>query len=705
MQHKLPGTTGSNNNEQLVQYQGDSHRIECKAQEPMELESYMTRVFQNVGAIGEYCRGQFDSIVARMTQLQDDGQILEQAVTLLAKRADAISDVSIRNNNTMDFLSQATNQIIWKLNEVEKRSMQGLDQASIIQELKVSKEISEDKIKKLETITEKLNSNLNDASSQIRILMTKNRELEDIIKCINKKNDELEYTSQLQEAKLKDITRIVQDINALPEQIREVKRDQLGLEQDLEKINKTLKKTEEKVKGIGNKQLSKSELNKIEELYVEVNDLKNKSAELQIMVETIDEEALLKRLKKELTDSNQSEISKILENIKNMQEDFNGNKSNNEKLSKLLVEMRKKIDVEMKRIDDLKCNKELEEAKWNKVNDNLARSQNDIENLFQKIKNQTNEIVSLEAKVFDYSFKEFVSSFNERVDNRLVPLKKEMQDLAKVLEKSSSTRDETSAKIVDVVKKMVDNRLDSFTDSIDQKLIHIANAKNVSPQIPSKSIDGKQILYKFNGQVLDNSKLQASIDGQVKIKWCKFAEQCYNMKCKYYHQEELCLNWKVCNSPTCRLRHPKLKKYNEDQWLSRQVRENHYNRQNDFAKQRSFPQKQSNYQDNLKIQMKKQFNEDFVPFNKPMKTTKPTTQNHSFHQPLHICRFGTNCWNRDCTKRHPRETKRDREILDGLGFLGKIHNVYNSENRVDSNFFQRRPPGVYVGAGGKLRFY
>jgi len=74
-----------------------------------------------------------------------------------------------------------------------------------------------------------------------------------------------------------------------------------------------------------------------------------------------------------------------------------------------------------------------------------------------------------------------------------------------------------------------------------------------------------------------------------------------------------------------------------------------------------------------------------------MKTTKPTTQNHSFHQPLHICRFGTNCWNRDCTKRHPRETKRDREILDGLGFLGKIHNVSNSENRVDSNFFREGP--------------
>ena len=88
-------TTGKNADElQIAHCQGTHHQKQSTGQEPMELESYMAKVFQNVGAIGEYCRGQFDSIATRMTQLQDDGQILEQAVSLLARKVDDIADVS-----------------------------------------------------------------------------------------------------------------------------------------------------------------------------------------------------------------------------------------------------------------------------------------------------------------------------------------------------------------------------------------------------------------------------------------------------------------------------------------------------------------------------------------------------------------------------------------------------------------------------------
>ena len=87
----------------------------------------------------------------------------------------------------MDILSQATNQIIWKLNEIDKRVSQRSEQTSEIQELKISKEINEEKIKELEMSVEKLNSNLNNTSSHFKNLMTKNRELEEVIKGINKK--------------------------------------------------------------------------------------------------------------------------------------------------------------------------------------------------------------------------------------------------------------------------------------------------------------------------------------------------------------------------------------------------------------------------------------------------------------------------------------------------------------------------------------
>jgi len=632
MQANLSETTDvSNQQHQLVQYHGikpSNHGIQ---NEPMELESYMSQVIKNIGAIGDFCRGQFDSISTRMTQLQDDGEVLERAVSMLANRSDAIAEVSTKNNTTMELLSQAIHQIIWKLNEIDKRTSQGSsDQISVIRDLKVSKELVEDKIKKLELSVEKLNSNFVSASSLIKNLMTKNQELEDSIRESMKKGDELEDAAKVQDSKTKNLLKSLNDLGNLPEQIRAIKRDQLGYDQDLDKMNKALKKAEEKFKGLGDRQQLKSDLSKVEDLSSEVHDLKDKYGELKIMVETVNEDAILKRLKKDLDDSNQSEFSKILKNIKNLEDDLKGHYINNDKLSKLSIDLKKKIEGEMKRIDELKSYKESENVKWNSVNENLEQTKVEIDKLSKKINSNANDVLKLEAEVFDYSFKEFTNSFNERVDNRLIPLRNEIQDMTKFINKVSSSFDTPLEKILETVKKMVDNKLDGFTDSIDQKLIHLANSKNISPQVPSKSLDGKQILYKINDKVIDPDKLQASIDGKIKIKWCKFQNQCKILSCKFYHESELCPNFKNCCSPTCYFRHPCAKLEDKKKRMWNNSQSSNSNSRKYFSARVNGTSKSIGSQPD-----KEQTSDNFIPFNSSKQGTKSTApfRSHSFHQP------------------------------------------------------------------------
>ena len=365
----------------------------------------------------------------------------------------------------------------------------------------------------------------------------------------------MQITAKLHEAKLKEAFKVLEELGAIPEQIRELKRDQLGQEQDVENLTKLIKRFEGKLSGSNKKQLTKSEKNNIEELTQDVIELKDKYSEIKLMIETIDEDAIFKRIKRELAEDKQSETSKIHQSMKSLEEEIKEQQATKDKLSKMYIELKKKIDNETMRIQDLKCNKELENSKWTSVSANLEKVGKDIEELFRMLNNQEKNVVNLECEVFDYSFKEFASSFEERIENRLLPFKKELQEMLKTINKIPVPNDNTPERVIELVKKMVDNKLENFTDTLDQKLIHIANTKSLCPQVPTKNINGKDILYEYKGNYIEPEKLQASIDGRITLKKCSYGKNCDRVFCKRDHGEDQCPQGSECNDLKCRLRH------------------------------------------------------------------------------------------------------------------------------------------------------
>ena len=101
--------------------------------------------------------------------------------------------MSSKHNATLEMLSQATNQIVWKLSEADKKSSYLTDQVSTVRDLKVFKEISEERIRKMEQLIEKLNSNLDNSLIQFRNLAGKTQSLEESINELNKKREDADH--------------------------------------------------------------------------------------------------------------------------------------------------------------------------------------------------------------------------------------------------------------------------------------------------------------------------------------------------------------------------------------------------------------------------------------------------------------------------------------------------------------------------------
>ena len=159
----------------------------------MELETYMTQVIKNVGALGEFCRNQFGSVEEKIANLENNENKMGDALTILIRRADEVTDMSSKLNTTLEMLSQATNQIVWKLSEADKKSSYLTDQVSTVRDLKVFKEISEERIRKMEQLIEKLNSNLDNSLIQFRNLAGKTQSLEESINELNKKREDADH--------------------------------------------------------------------------------------------------------------------------------------------------------------------------------------------------------------------------------------------------------------------------------------------------------------------------------------------------------------------------------------------------------------------------------------------------------------------------------------------------------------------------------
>ncbi len=110
-------------------------------------------------------------------------------------------------------------------------------------------------------------------------------------------------------------------------------------------------------------------------------------------------------------------------------------------------------------------------------------------------------------------------SLDERIDNKLMSLRlqikeinKNLQDMAKV-----SLEVNHSNTFIERIQKMVDLKLESYTYSVDQKLINIS-LQTGNVEVPAESFEGKQILYKAGNEFVDPKLIQPSIDGTFWIK-------------------------------------------------------------------------------------------------------------------------------------------------------------------------------------------
>ncbi len=192
-------------------------------------------------------------------------------------------------------------------------------------------------------------------------------------------------------------------------------------------------------------------------------------------------------------------------------------------------------------------------------------------------------------------------SLDERIDNKLMSLRlqikeinKNLQDMAKV-----SLEVNHSNTFIERIQKMVDLKLESYTYSVDQKLINIS-LQTGNLEVPTESLEGKQILYKAGNEFVDPKLIQPSIDGTFWIKRenileesqrgqstndnnpmnldkksrkytkytkaensqkrelkkkCWYDSNCPEANCPFVHTQKTCGGFKDCKKSKCKRRH------------------------------------------------------------------------------------------------------------------------------------------------------
>jgi len=199
--------------------------------------------------------------------------------------------------------------------------------------------------------------------------------------------------------------------------------------------------------------------------------------------------------------------------------------------------MRKKVDTETLRIQDTKYLQNSEE-KWKNSEAKFNEIISNLDTIFKKIKKHEDDILGLSDNVYDYSFKEMAASFDERVDNRLVLLKQQIKELNQQIQTMNKNylQENSSNILLSNIQKMVDLKLDTYANSIDQKLIHIAHNKSDKLEVPLETVDGKKIIYKAGDEVINPNRIQPLINGSFKLKKkCKYQGNCENLHCNYDH--------------------------------------------------------------------------------------------------------------------------------------------------------------------------
>ncbi len=365
----------------------------------------------------------------------------------------------------------------------------------------------------------KLNDNLR---KNLNSWNSKNTDQEATIIKLAARLDHVEDKCQILEARLKETQKGTEEIPKLRESLKENSRDYLILDESVGKLKKSVSICEEKMEKGNSKRLSKNEKTLLDKLDVELENMKSKLMEIEGTVDHLNEitfEDFAKRFKKEIIETSETNLAKISREIKALDERTTVQTKYNDNIQKNIGDLKKKLDGEILKAQDLALLKDAEE-RWKINEDKLSELFGNLDSMTKRITQHDVELLSLNNNVFDYSFKEMAANFDERVDNRLNGLKKQIKELTESIQRLSNTGMEQSLAetIFEKVQKLVNNKLDCYTDSVDQKLIHINNTQMKPLEASNESLTGKKIIYMAGKRVVQPNQVIASVNGSYVLK-------------------------------------------------------------------------------------------------------------------------------------------------------------------------------------------
>ncbi len=401
----------------------------------MEIENIFHIMLKQVGTIGEMCRNNFLEAGSRLAVLEDKSNLVNAALETLVNKDEEITSMLKCQANFNEFASQALNwlrrssdlqqqtlnaekmrSLEWEqrtnedIRASQKFSKEAIARTEDLRNFSFKAQLLEDQVHKLDKITETHEACINTLKFQSNTFQTRISANENSSKQMELKLIKMEDQILLLEERLKEARRTTEEIPKVRDDIKSNMRDTLILEEDVEKLKGTLHNLEDKIEKCKGKKLSQSEKSAMNSLEIETTSLQERVRSIEFTVEHLNDvkfEDFSKRFKKEVIESSDNQMSKLVKRLKELEEKNEQQKIASEALQKNMSDLRKKLEVEHGKIQDL-LNIKNDSEKW-KINDlKLDDAISSIEDVYLKLKQFDSELLNIQSNVFDFSFKRWL---------------------------------------------------------------------------------------------------------------------------------------------------------------------------------------------------------------------------------------------------------------------------------------------------------
>lgn len=707
----------------------------------MELESVFGQMVEQVGQLGQYCRQQFKDTKNSITSLQETNESMGTALTELIMDRPRINNALETQNNIINSVMTALKMTKEEVERValfeEQTRNYAEQQVMAMDEWRANAEpkilAAEDCTKRVKEASEKLQAEFSQCIPIIKRLANYEVEKQDTNDEIRKLKAEITQMRKTQELSNKDIQLLQNQVKELLDVKCELQGTQLAQDAAIQKLQDQHTKSSKNSKDSSGTQ-RKQETNLLKSLDATTTIHDKSIQEIEARIERIEEhlldpDLLEKAYKKELTDHSRRTDVSIEEIELKLNKKLNEEATKRQEINKQ-IELHKKdiakIEKLEKNIQTLKESQE-DQIKKAQLNNQIidtqkieklvmnAISTEPIMNEFQDctskmIKEVKEELQSRMEKIHkDINFikeTDITKQMQQQIEKQYLKIIKVDEDLcgriAEVNNRLTSFKIESKNPTSSTLSECDINRIETFVDAniktamtkIDATLQQIKNQKGLSDEPPSISAQGNQILYTTNTNgrltgLVEPESVKVSCDGSLSLR-------------NPQQNKTQIARWKATSSSNKTQPH------------------NYHTQSRSSNRQYHINKKQDKHMDNSKKskpQTNKQREKDLTSYNVINKKDgrREPYNYHSFQKPpqaYQTCKFGSKCWNRDCNRRHPKESTRNNEILTRLGFLermfGNIQNVYSPPNSREWDFLgrnQRETPAVQQWTGRTFGFY